>query len=296
MYAMENLSFVCDLRAKRSTSLFLQHTVAGVGLRRNAGPAGPTMERLEFWIEKGCLVPKPELLTTSGMSGRTLLDHGNHVKVTVDETGATIKWHAFGANWASLLFAKEWIGTFHGPYRLQYYISGWFTETLADAASARDRIDQLIAKSDLHLSSRIYMRHFDPKSRVLPDTIRRTLETGQAPEESSIDCSIDGETGRVKVERIGANSAIARLWGMSPVTTPCLSGTSYDKAVSHAYGEVLRTGRPHYDHIYAAMMGPDGDIAWIPYQRVVTRHPASRGDQQLVSVVSEFTPVEIAVV
>ena len=226
---------------------------------------GRMMERLEFWIEKGCLVPKPEL-SASAKSGRTHPNKSDHVSVTVDENGASIKWHAFGANWASLFFAKEWIGTFHGPYRLQYYISGWFTETLDDPLAARNRIDHLIAKSDLHLSSRIYVQPSIPKPH-LPDTIRRALETGQVPEESSVDCSIDDETGRVKVERIGANSAIAKLWGMSPVTSPCLSGTSYDKAVSLAYGEVLRTGRPHYDHIYAAMMGPDGDISWIPYQR-----------------------------
>jgi hypothetical protein len=268
----------------------------GASKRSKRMSFGQTLDQLEFWIEKGVLVPRPEFRAAPGMSERALLDRGNLVKVTVDESGVWVKWHAFGANWASLYFAKEWIGTFRGPYTLQYYISGWFTETIADAAQARDRIDHLIGKSDLHLSSRIYMRPFDPKGRVLPENLRRALEAGQAPEETSIDCSIDDDTGRVKVERIGTNSAIARLWGMSPVTTPCLSGTSYDKAVSHAYADVLRTGRPHYDHIYAAMMGPDGDISWIPYQRLVTRHPASRGSQQLVSVVSEVTPVEIAVV
>lgn len=257
---------------------------------------GQSGDQLEFWIEKGALVAKPEFATTPGITERALLDRGNLVRVTVGENGVTVKWHAFGANWASLYFAKEWIGTFTGPYRLQYFISGWFTEILDDAAQARNRIDQLIAKSDLHLSSRIYVRPLDPSTRVLPENLRRALEGGHVPEEASVDCSIDEETGRVKVERIGANSAIAKLWGMSPVTSPCLSGTSYDKAVSVAYGEVLRTGRPHYDHIYAAMMGPDGDVAWIPYQRLVTRHPESNGHHQLVSVVSELTPVEIAVV
>ena len=254
------------------------------------------MEQLEFWISKGCLVPKPELEDGKTLPERILLDRNNLVKVTVNGGGATIKWHAFGANWASLFFAKEWIGTFPGPYTLNYYMSGWFTETIAHPVDARDRIDQLIAKSDLHLSSRIYTKVFDPKCCTLPAVIRATLEAGVASLDTSIDCLLDVETGRVKVERIGASSAIAKLWGLSPVSTPCLSGTNYDKVTTVGYVEALRTGRPHYDHIYAAMMGRDGEIAWIPYQRIVMPHAKGRGRWRKVSVVSEITPVEIAVV
>ena len=254
------------------------------------------MEQLEFWISKGRLVPKPEMESAPFKSELELLDRLGLLKVVVSEAGATIKWHSFGSNWASLYFAKEWIGTFHGPYTLRFYLSGWFTETYAEAALARMRIDELIAKSDLHLSSRVYVQPFEPAGRPLPAPLRQVLETGAALEENSIDCSVDEDSGRVKVERIGSNSAIAKLWGMSPVSTPCLSGTSYDKAVSVAYREVLKTGRPHYDHIYAAMAGPDGEISWIPYQRIVTLGPRRRGKPPLVTVVSEITPVEIAVV
>jgi hypothetical protein len=254
------------------------------------------MEQLEFWISKGHLVPKPEPEDGRVLPELVMLDRYGLVKVTIDDTGATLKWHGFGANWASLYFAKEWIGTFSGPYTLKFYFSGWFTETITDATKARDRIDELIAKSDLHLSSRVYVQSFAPEGRPLPDIIRRTLETGDVPPEYSIDCSIEEESGRVKVERIGSNSAIAKLWGLSPVSSPCLSGTSYDKAVSAAYKEVLKTGRPHYDHIYAAMMGPDGEVSWIPYQRIVTPGPRGRGRSRLVRVVSQIMPVEIAVV
>lgn len=253
-------------------------------------------EPLEFWISQGRLVPRPEFENSQDLPERVQLERSNLVKVIVCEQGATIKWHAFAANWASLYFAKEWIGTFAGPYTLNYYISGWFSETYREASQARDRIDQLIAKSDLQLSSRVYIKSLDPSGHRLPDKLRKTLDAGQAPEDSSIDCSIDEATGRVKVERIGSNSAIAKLWGMSPVSTPCLSGTTYDKVVSAAYAEVIKTGRPHYDHIYAAMMRPDGEVAWIPYQRVVLPHVKRRGRQHLVTVVSEITPVEIAVV
>jgi hypothetical protein len=254
------------------------------------------MEQLEFWISKGHLVPKPEAEDGKVLPELVLLDRHGLVKVSVDEAGVTVKWHGFGASWASLYFAREWIGTFRGPYTLKFYFSGWFTEVHSDATAARNRIDELIAKSDLHLSSRVYVQSLTLEGRSLPDTLRRALETGTPPAEFSIDCSIEEETGRVKVERIGSASAIAKLWGMSPVSSPCLSGTSYDKAVSAAYREVLKTGMPHYDHIFAAMMGPDGEVSWIPYQRVVTPGPKVRGKRRLVSVVSEITPVEISVV
>jgi hypothetical protein len=255
-----------------------------------------TGETLEFWIAKGRLVPRPDQELAECRTELAALDKYGFVKVAVDETGATVSWHSFGANWASLYFAKEWIGTFKGPYTLKFYFSGWFTEVHADPAVARSRIDELIAKSDLHLSSRVYVQSFDLTDRRLPDSLRRVLETGVPDAERSIDCSIDEASGRVKVERIGSSSAIAKLWGMSPVSSPCLSGTSYDKAVSAAYLDVLKTGRPHYDHIYAAMTGPDGEVSWIPYQRIVTPGPQRRGKQRLVTVVSEITPVEIAVV
>jgi hypothetical protein len=254
------------------------------------------LEHVDYWIAKGCLVPKPESDDAGNMSDRSLLDRHNLVKVSVDEEGVTIRWQAFGPNWASLFFAKEWIGTFRGPYTLCYFISGWFTETYADPASAKDRIDQLIAKSDLHLSSRIYTKVLDPRDCDLPENIRAALETGVAPLAASIDCLLDSESGRVKVERIGESSAIAKLWGMSPVSAPCLAGTSYDKVTTRGYVEALRTGRPHYDHVYAAMMGRDGEISWIPYQRVVMPHAKARGRWRMVSVVSEVTPVAIAVV
>jgi hypothetical protein len=253
-------------------------------------------DQLEFWIAKGRLIPRPDQELAACKSELAALDKHGFVKVTIDETGACVKWHSFGANWASLYFAKEWIGTFNGPYTLKFYFSGWFTEVHNDPVAARNRIDELIAKSDLHLSSRVYVQSFDFENRPLPESLRRVLETGVPDAERSIDCSIDEASGRVKVERIGSSSAIAKLWGMSPVSSPCLSGTSYDKAVSAAYLDVLKTGRPHYDHIYAAMTGPDGEVNWIPYQRIVTPGPRRRGKQRLVTVVSEITPVEIAVV
>ena len=93
--------------------------------------------------------------------------------------------------------------------------------------------------------------------------------------------------------RIGAQSTIAKLWGLNPVCYPCLSGHSYDQAVSRAYPEVFRTGEPRYDHVYAAMASTRGDVVWVPYQRVVLplRHERNK---RAVRIVTELAKVDIS--
>jgi len=74
---------------------------------------------------------------------------------------------------------------------------------------------------------------------------------------------------------------------------PCLSGPSYDRAVSRFYPEVSRSGEPHYDHIYAAMASARGDVVWVPYQRVVL--PLQQGRRARgVRVVTELAKVDIS--
>ena len=253
------------------------------------------MKRTEYYISAGRIVPTLDVARGESLSERMYLGKTKAVKVVV-ESGTTIKWHAAFADWSSLFFVKEHIFDLEGPYTLSYYLSGWFVERYENVVDASNRIDQLIAKSDVHLSSRVYMRSFNPEGHELPEVLSQTLKTGQAPPDSSVDCSFDFATGQAKVERIGKESAIAKLWGLSPVTTPCISGTNYDIEISRSYAEVLQTGRPHYDHVYAAMMGSDAEISWIPYQRLVLPHPTKRGRARLVTVVTEVTPVDIAVV
>ena len=43
---------------------------------------------------------------------------------------------------------------------------------------------------------------------------------------------------RFRVARVGPQSTIAKLWGVSPVSYPCLTGHSYDQAVSRVYPQV----------------------------------------------------------
>src|SRR5205823_432295 len=112
-------------------------------------------------------------------------------------------------------------------------------------------------------------------------------------EAHSIDCILDPFSGKFKVQRVGAESSIAKFYGLSPISYPCLTGHSYDQVVSRIYPVVTKSGQPHYDHICAAMAAPDGDVVWIPYQRVVLPLRETRG-RPGVRVVTEMTKVDIS--
>jgi hypothetical protein len=253
------------------------------------------MEAREFWLQAGRFAERPVAGDGRQISEAELLGRMGYVKLSVGRGLTEIKWMALSANWSSLHLAKQWVGETPGPYALKYFISGWFIEEIAEAAEAAERIDEIMAKSDIHLVSRVYVREVDPGAAVMPRTLLRTLDEKQAPPEFSIDCVLDEAAGRFRVERIGAQSAIAKLWGMSPVSFPCINGGSYDFTVAQAYQKVLKTGAPHYDHVLAAMTRPDGEPMWVPYQRLVL--PASnRPGRRRVTVVSEVAPVSITVV
>jgi hypothetical protein len=240
-------------------------------------------------------VPSPATADGRAMPEAETLGRLGYVKLSACHGYTEIKWMALAANWASLHVAKKWVGETPGPYILKYFVSGWFTETIRDAKRAADRIDEIMAKSDVHLISRVYVREVDPARAALPLNILKTLDDKRAAPEYSIDCVLDEAAGRVRVERIGQKSPIAKLWGLSPVSFPCVNGGNYDFTVSQAYQKVLKTGAPHYDHVLAAMVRPDGEPVWIPYQRLVLLN-SNRPGRRRVTVVSEVAPVDITVV
>jgi len=223
-----------------------------------------------------------------------LIERHGFVKVMQGPDGTTISWAVFTPNWASLYFMMDWLATTSAPYTLKYYLSGWFEECLLDATSARHRIHAIIGKSDIHLSRRAYVQRANPNRPDIPLLLKETLEHGPPPE-YSVDCIYDSVSGKFNVERVGQKSEIARIWGMSPVSYPCMIGHSYDQIVSAAYREVLTTREPYYDHVCAAMVAPDSDVLWCAYQRVILPGAFS-GSRKGVVVVSKGAPVDIRLV
>jgi hypothetical protein len=253
------------------------------------------MEEQELWIDKGRLVPPPIIDPSNPVRDRELLGREGRVRITIGLSGTTITWVAFSANWASLYFTKEWIGTVPGPYTLQYFVAGWFTETIEDPQQARDRLDAIMANSDIRLSSSVYIKDMAPKYGRTPSLLLEAYEQRNIDEVHSVDCLLDPQTEQFRVARVGNQSQIARLYGtVSPVSYPCHSGHTYDRIVSAAYGEVWQTKKPRYDHIYAAMVRPDGEVAWFPYHRVIL--PKDSKSAPGVVVVAQIAPVDITVV
>lgn len=249
------------------------------------------MARGVHWVSNGRFVPPPEG-SSSPAEERALLRRHGFVKIVESESGSLMCWSMFSANWSSLFFAAEWVHGALGPFQLQYYSAGWFNERFEHAHVAAERIRHLIHKSDVHLSQTVYIRSAPHKPKVVPKLLKQVLRDNAAEEDCSIDCLYDQAAQRFRVIRVGPNSTIAKLWGTTPVSYPCLTGHSYDHAVSRIYPQVTRTGEPHYDHIYAAMASANGDVVWVPYQRVVVR--LNLGQRaRAVRVVTELAEVDI---
>lgn len=244
------------------------------------------------WVSQGQITPTA-LANATAAEERTLLHREGYVKIMETETGTTIQWAMFSANWASLYFVMEWIHGAAGPYQLQYYSAGWFNERFEHAWEASDRIHQLIYKSDVHLSQTVYIQDARENRDDVPMLLQKALSENAIDEDHSIDCTFDLSSQKFRVARVGAESTIAKLWGINPVSYPCLTGHSYDQAVSRIYPQVSRTGEPHYDHIYAAMASTNGDVVWVPYQRVVLPLKIGR-NKKGVRVVTELAKVDIS--
>jgi hypothetical protein len=252
-----------------------------------------TTEPEVSWIYRGQTLAPHEALAHGATPEFDLLDRQGFVKIKSSTRGSQIEWSVFAPNWASLYFTMEWLHTFPGPYSLRYYLSGWFEEKFNDVNSARNRIDIIIGKSDIHLTRHTFVTEADPYRANIPDLLKTALDDGAVNPKFGVDCILDETSGKFSVERVGQKSEIARLWGMNPVSFPCLTGHSYDQVVSAAYREVVLTDRPHYDHVCAAMER-DANVIWFTYQRVILPHRFTDNKKGVV-VVSKQSPVDIKI-
>jgi hypothetical protein len=247
----------------------------------------------EIWIYQGKRVARPAGAKGEALTERQLLQQREYIKVQTGPTGTTIKWVMFAANWTSLYYAMSWLQEFGGPITLCYFNSGWFEETVETASDARARIDALISKSDIRFSTKTFTRSFDPRSTRLPDKLRTAWSAGCILDEDAVVCAVDTDRHLTQVEHIGSKSALAQVWGISPVSYPCLSGHSYDRVVSESYYEVVKTGRPVYNHILAAMVHPGGEVHWFGYHRLVFPVTKRIGQLPQVTVACEVAKVDI---
>jgi hypothetical protein len=244
------------------------------------------------WIVNG----RPTRVVAGEVGSRddedALIQRNGYVRLTAAPGVTEVKWAVFAPNWASIFYAMNWLPRFPPPYRLRYFIVGWCEEHHDDVGSACERLDEILAKSDIHITKRTFVKDMDPGKTAMPELLRDALLDHTVGPEFAVDCVFDSSVGRFCVERVGSRSAIAQIWGLSPSSYPCQSGHTYDQMVSMAYAKVLRTGLPHYDHVMASMLTPDKVPLWVPYQRVVLPHRFPDG-RKGVSVISQLTKVDI---
>jgi hypothetical protein len=246
-----------------------------------------------YWIGNGSLLSQRPSAEPAGEE--ELLHRRGLVRVMSGPEGTEVRWATSAPCFASLFFATEWLSDLPGPYMLRYFLAGWFEETLETAAAAQRRLHQIISRSDMHLLRRVFVKEFDPAQKSLPRLLLSALNDEPAADDYAVECAMDDAHGHFRVAHIGAKSAIARLWGNTPVSYPCQPGGTYDRIVSDAYSEVLRTGRSRYDHVYAAMVTPDRSVIWIPYQRVI-KPGLSGAWRKSVRIVSEIAKVDIQII
>lgn len=254
------------------------------------------IDRKVLWIGHGRPVDELPSSDSCASNEESIIRRHGLVKVTLSvDVGTAVSWAVFAPNWSSLFFVMESLHLYPAPYHLNYYLAGWFSETIADWQTARERIHSLIAKSDVHLLSRTYVKEVAPDPNAMPTLLQDAWGDRTVKPDYSIDCIHDDNDRRFKVMRIGPNSPIAKLWGIMPVSYPCLNGGGYDQVVSEIYPHVIETGEPHYGHVFAAMALPNRSVRWVPYQRVVLPHRFPDG-RSGVTVVSQLSPVDIQVV
>ncbi|MCA0434180.1 MAG: hypothetical protein LCH46_13060 [Proteobacteria bacterium] len=229
----------------------------------------------------------------SAYTDRHLLHAMSMVKIESNNSGTRIEWIMFGSNWSSLMFLGDFVVTCAAPVTLRYFNAGWFEETLSTAQAARDRIEELLSKADVRFNERTYVESYDPVTHLMPEKLRRAFENASAPEDDAVICAVDTVHEQISVEHVGKESALAQVWGVSPVSFPCQTGHSYDRAVSRHYYEVVRTGKPLYDHVLAAMVRPDGEVTWLGYKRLIFAEPKVINGFGRVKVISEIGPVDI---
>ena len=249
------------------------------------------MDGTEYWVVNGKVDNDP--FSRPGIDDpETLMQRSGGVYVNTAGRGTIVRWAMFASNWASIYYVAEILGTLPGPYTFEFFLSGWFTQTVSDPTEAYLRLHDLIAKSDIHLRQRTFVKAMDPNNSTwVPSLLADVYKERTSDPDVTVDCFLEPETNRFIVDRVGANSGIAKLFGRQPDTFPCLSGHSYDHVVSSAYKQVVRTGEPHYDHVVASL--PMKQTAhWFTYQRVILPHNFIDG-RKGVSVVSEFGKVDI---
>jgi hypothetical protein len=251
-----------------------------------------TMRGRRFWVHNGNMEPSFGGAASQPEDEDQLLKSGS-VRLTTGDLGTEVKWEVNSPCFSSLFRAMQWLPTVKPPYILRFFAIGWFEEVCQSTEAAVKRIEQVLARGDRYFTSRVFIEQHSPEERAMPEVLQSAIHGYNLAEEYAVYCSFDPDSHLFKVERIGSQSAIGRVWGTFPTSYPCQVEGSFGDPVNATYEDVLRTGKPRYDHVLAALRLPDNALHWVPYQRVVM--PQSTGAKNGVVVFAQISKVDIQV-
>jgi hypothetical protein len=255
--------------------------------------SGTGMRSQRFWVHQGQLELVTDVHLQSTDEEDNLFRSGS-VRTTTGDLGTEIKWLINSPCVRSVFKVMEWIPNARPPYILRFYAMGWFEEIYHRPESAIRRLEQVLARGDRHFTSRIFIKEQSSTAPGVPEVLRDKLNGKPTASEFAVECSYDPDNHLFKVERVGAKSAIGQVWGTYTSSHPCQSAGSYGNTVNATYEDVIKTGKPRYDHVLAALRLPDNAIHWVPYHRVITPKDHASGKPG-VEVVSQIARVDITV-
>lgn len=250
------------------------------------------MRGRRFWVHHGSIEPTLAETPLRPQDEDRLLTSGS-VRLTTGDLGTEIKWEVSSPCVASLFRTIQWLPTVKPPYILRFLAIGWFEEVCQTAEAAIKRIEQVLARGDRYFTTRVFIEQHSPESGIMPEVLQSAIQGRNLAEDYAVDCSFDLDSHLFKVERIGPQSAIGRVWGTFPTSYPCQIEGSFGDPVNATYQDVLRTGKARYDHVLAALRLPDNAVHWVPYQRVVV--PRTVEGKHGVKVFAQITKVDIQV-
>ncbi len=253
------------------------------------------MNGRRYFIENGNLKVSPITTNLSQAEEDYRLHKEGVVRITTGEIGTEIKWSVFSPCFSSLFTALNWLPSVEGPFVLRYYLSGWFEEVHQSAPDTIFRLEEIIAKSEIHVSQRTIVKEMKPSDNVTPTLLHNSFLRETPVDEYAVSCVHDKFSNQFRVEKIGSKSVMARIYGTILASYPCKNGNSYDRTVSEAYNEVISSGKPRYDHVLASLYAPDNTQHWLPYHRVIFPH--LRPDKTVgVSIMTEVAQVNIRLI
>jgi hypothetical protein len=246
-----------------------------------------------FWVHNGELEPQRLNSPVQSSNDDEFFKQGR-VRLTTGDLGSEVKWYVNSPCIRSLFKAIQWLPSSKPPYILRFHAVGWFEEAYRNVSVAIDRIEQVLARGDRHFASRVFIQEARSGQSAMPDVLKLALSGKSVPEEYSVDCTFDERNSLFRVDRVGSKSAIGRVWGTYTSSHPCQSAGSYGDPVNATYQDVLKSNRPRYDHVLAALRLPDNALHWVPYHRIVLPRSTSKGEAG-VAVISQIARVDIKV-